>query len=128
MCPFGFLPLSTTEASTAHADFTRDMHLFVDPWLAVVSVLANTLSDPKADLMVCRLYSIGAVDDVAAYIDAEVASDSTRLRLKMACCSVLPACSCALLSNLAAPSAPNTASGGSDWRKTCIIKAMSKLT
>ena len=53
--------------------------LLVDPGLGGVLVVGDALGEPEGDLVLRGLDGVGAVDDVAAELDAEIASDGAGL-------------------------------------------------
>ena len=68
----------TGERKRARAD-PNASRLLVDPRLVAALVGGDALGEPEADLVLRGLDGVGAVDDVAAELDAEIASDGAGL-------------------------------------------------
>ena len=63
---------------TGGDDDDKDRNLLVHPGLGDEVVVVQVLAEPHGDLLVGRLHAVAAVADVAADINAVVATDGAR--------------------------------------------------
>ncbi len=115
------LKLRVAEDITEHRKQSRrkqGAHLLVDPGAHGGDIVHEALGEPERDLVLRGLDAVGAVDHVAADVDAEVKPDRARLRRERVGCAdqLAPL----LHDALALPDHRDDGTGGDELDQACV--------